>query len=108
MAAPFIPSKGDYFYCAVTPRRISTIVRKPFEESTVVDRVITDNSHKSCVFECLGRDDHAVVAVRVHGGGYCGDRKELFQNYDYTYTPVGPEVVQALGICRTSSTTKEH
>jgi hypothetical protein len=94
MANPFIPSRGDFFYCCVTPRRISAV--SAFE-AKVVDRVITDNSYKSCIFQCTARDDNAVVAVMAYGDSY-NKGTHLFRHDFHSYTPVGPDIIKVLEI----------
>ena len=93
MNSKFIPSKGDFFYITFKPQ---TRVISAGLFSDVAEKVIQqqDRSHSGKVFECIGRDDHALIGIKPSGDGY----KYTFVLSEVMFFPVGPEVIQALGI----------
>ena len=93
MNSKFIPSKGDFFYITF---KLRTRVFSVGFFGDVAEKVIEqqDRSHSGSVFECIGRDDHALIAIKTGGDGY----KYTFVLSEVTFFPVGPEVIRALGI----------
>lgn len=87
----FIPSKGDFFYVTYKPR-LRIIGGDMF--GNVAEKVVeqTDGSYSGEVFTCIGRDNHALVATKKGGPS----PSYTFVLSKVTFTPVGPEVLQAL------------
>jgi hypothetical protein len=93
----FIPCKGDFFYVKCNPRQ--KIIGSSFFDSNVKEQVveIQDGSYSGYVFECLGRDEYALVG-KCRGGGH--GMTNSFVQSQYTFFPVGPEVISALEIMK--------
>lgn len=90
----FIPSKGDFFFVEFKPwdRTVGGFLSDTVEVVKEVDR-----SYRGEVFTCKGRDDHALV-------GECKlsyARVVTFVHDEVNYYPVGPEIVEALGLLET-------
>ncbi|HEU6454006.1 MAG TPA: hypothetical protein VN201_00925 [Roseateles sp.] len=95
----FTPCKGDLFYIRFKP--IKRVINDgPFSGGTVEARVIEqqDGSYSGDVFECVGRDDHAIAGKARHGCGWRGDIPITFVRSECVFSPVGPEIAQALGL----------
>lgn len=95
----FTPCKGDLFYIRLKPYK-RVIGDNPFGGGLAEARVIEqqDNSYSDEVFECVGRDDYAVIGKTRHGAAYRGDRPVTFVQTRCIFAPVGPEVAEALGL----------
>lgn len=93
----FIPSSGDLFYIACKPRK--SVIGGGFFDTAVAERVVEvqDFSYSGQIFRCVARDDYALVCECRHGG-YGSQERRTFVTSQYTYSPVGPEVVIALGL----------
>ena len=87
----YIPSKGDFFYVQFKPwdRPIGGFLSDTVEVVKQQDR-----SYMGDVFICVGRDDHALVGTSDRSY----TKNLTFVHSDVTYYPVGPEVLQALGL----------
>lgn len=95
----FTPCKGDLFYIRLKPtKRVigDSMFGGGLAEARVIDQ--QDNSYSDEVFECTGRDDYAVIGKTRHGSAYRGDKPVTFVQARCVFAPVGPEVVEALGI----------
>ena len=98
----FIPDRGTLFYVSVRPRT-SQVIEDEFGDARVKDFVIEDRSYREDIFLCVARDSSHLVAKKVVGlGSSMKETPSLFRCMDYNFSPVGPEVAQALGIANTS------
>lgn len=93
----FIPSSGDLFYIACKPRK--RVIGGGIFDTAGTERVveIQDNSYSGHIFRCIACDDYALVGEQKHGG-YGSKEPYTFVLSQYTFSPVGPEVVRALGL----------
>lgn len=93
----FVPSKGDFFYVSCKPRK--RIIGGGIFDVGVIEKVVEtqDRSYSGYVFQCMGRDDHALAAERRPKGSGCMDNY-TFVIAQYHFAPVGPEMMQALGL----------
>lgn len=90
----FIPNKGDMFYVTYIPRdRI--IDGGPFGTATVVKQM--DNSYCDDIFECLASDETVIVG-KFLTENYFQNKPITFRRSKVTFSPVGPDVVAALGL----------
>ncbi|MDR7094130.1 hypothetical protein [Hydrogenophaga laconesensis] len=87
----FIPAKGDFFYVEFKPWNRTV---GGFLSDTVEIVKEQDRSYRGDVFTCAGRDDHALVGTRK--ASYAST--VTFVHDEVTYYPVGPEVIEALGL----------
>lgn len=96
MTAPFKPNKGDRFYVSFKP--IGRVINDMgfFAEATVVKHV--DRSYCNEVFECIGCDDTLIVGKLLTRDGLTADRPIRLRISECTFAPVGPEVIEALGL----------
>lgn len=93
----FVPAKGDYFYTSCKPRK--RIIGGGIFDVGVAEKVVEtqDHSYSGYVFQCMGRDDHALAAERrPKGAGFMDNY--TFVIAQYNFAPVGPEMMQALGL----------
>ena len=93
MSATFTPDAGSFFYVEVKPYD-AVVGGGPFGQTTVVK--IQDRSYLDDVFLCTGRDDRAVVGKCLTTAWL--DKPFTFHNRSFTFYPVGPDVVKALGL----------
>lgn len=99
----FVPSKGDYFYVSCKPRK--KVIGGGVFDIGVAEKVveIEDRSYSGYVFQCMGRDDYALAAERRPEGVGVIDRC-AFVIAHYNFAPVGPEMLQALGLSTPEAT----
>lgn len=89
----FTPDTGTLFYAECTA--VYDRIVGDMDTATVIQA--RNRSDDGKVFRCVASDDYAIVAVAVHGEMF--DRSNrLMLRRDYTFRPVGPEVVEALQI----------
>ena len=90
----YTPSKGQCFYVRFNPRQ-----KVVMGEMFGADKVITvqDQSYRDVIFRCVATDDTCVVCTRVYGS-FSDGKPQLFARADVTFSPVGPDVMQALNI----------
>ena len=96
MSVPFTPNKGDRFHVTFKPRErvINDLAGGMFTEAKVVKS--QDRSYCDDIFECAGCDETVVVGKFLTRGP-SGDIR-VFRFTDCTFTPVGPDVVESLGL----------
>ena len=100
----FIPDSDTLFYVSVRPRTSPQWRADDFGDAHVKNVLIEDRSFREDVFRCVARDSTHLVAKKVAGlGSSYWEKPRLFFCSDYTFSPVGPEVAQALGITDSSS-----
>lgn len=87
------PDPGTLFYAESR----KTLTRQIGSGDTAVAVRDKDRSFAEVVFRCVAFDDRAVIADIVWGDRYC-DTKRMLLRSEYTFHPVGPEVVAALGL----------
>jgi hypothetical protein len=90
----YTPLKDQFFYITFKPRE-----KVVHGEMFGADKVITvrDGSYRGDIFRCIATDDTHIVAQRAYGG-WSNDKPYLFVREDATFSPVGPDVMKALGI----------
>jgi hypothetical protein len=90
----FTPDPGTLFY--VSPRWF--LGGGDFFGGDVKERTrAKDRSYNDKVLRCVAFDERLVVGEIVYGSSY-GDSKRVFLREEYEMFPVGPEVMQALGL----------
>lgn len=90
----FTPRAGNHFYVKFKP--FERIVCTGLMDEKVV--MVQDNSYRDYVFECIATDDTHVVAKRVWNCFGHASSAQLFVKDQVTFMPVGPDVLDALGI----------
>lgn len=94
----FIPATGYYFYVTANPRIRHVEIHNSTSFATDVKQVIhQDNSYTDEIFLCLARDDTAVIGESKHGSSWGKGKPQLFKIANYSFAPVGPEVLRLLG-----------
>lgn len=98
----FVPSKGQHFYATLKP-----IVSDLLGANGVVTKArFEDRSFRGDVLRCIGRDDHAIAAVRTRAQ-WPLDGLLMFVRSETVFEPVGPEILAALGLSEVDETTAE-
>lgn len=96
MSTKFKPNKGDRFYVSFKPMERVINDFGFLAEATVVKQV--DRSYCDDIFECLGSDDVLIVGQHLIRTGLAAETPLRFRISDCTFDPVGPEVIEALGL----------
>ena len=90
----YTPVKGQCFYVRFNPKE--RVLMGDFGSADKVIKV-QDGSYKNNIFRCLATDETHVVAEVVYGSSFSKENY-LFVREDVTFSPVGPDVMAALGI----------
>lgn len=92
----YTPKKGDIFIVRHKGREVLT---NDGDGAVVISRIKSmDNS--SLIYKCKASDSNIVVSEVVYSEYNTGLKRNacLFDKRDYTFDPVGPDVIRALGI----------
>ena len=92
-ALEFTPDVGTLFYT----KSMRVIVRQVGEGDTAVAVKEADRSYENHILRCVAVDDSYVVAD-IEWSDYGTKRRTMLQRAEYAFSPVGPGVVEALGL----------
>jgi hypothetical protein len=93
MSTAFIPDTGSFFYVEAQPYDV-VVSGGLFGQTTVIKQ--QDRSYLEDVFLCTGRDDRTAVGKCLTSAWL--DKPVVFHRKSFTFFPVGPDVVKALGL----------
>lgn len=89
----YVPIRNDFFYVSI-PARSKDVEQM---DGTVTTIVTEDRSYREDIFQAISFDDTHMLAKRVYGG-WMNDKPHLFRKSDYVFSPVGPFILDSLGL----------